>query len=233
MTTQKGGLETLKSEWLTETRAMLKKELLTELRGKNGLFATLLFAFGSVTAIGLAAARGEPSPTLAAGMFWVALLFAAVSGLLRTFLLEEETGTADLLRLWANPSPVFWGKFFFNLLLQIAVCLLITPLFILFVGSTITDWPLLIATLLIGSIALTAAVSICGAIACRAQGKAMVAGVISLPVLFPVLLMGISALRVALGAPVSGGWQALAGCAGLALVFCAVGPYLYAAIWKQ
>lgn len=223
----------MKSGWTPETWAMLKKEILNELRGRNGLFATLLFALGTVTAIGLAAARGEPSPTLAAGMFWIALLFAAVSGLLRTFLLEEETGTAELLRLWANPSPVFWGKFFFNLLLQFSVCVLITPLFILFVGAAITDWSLLIATLFIGSIALTAAVSICGAIACRAQGKAMVAGVISLPVLFPVLLMGISALRVALGAPVSGGWAALSGCAGLALAFCAVGPYLFAAIWKQ
>ncbi len=223
----------MKSAWIPETVAIFKKEVTTESRGKNGLFSILLFSIGAITAIGLAAARGEPSPTLSAGMFWVALLFAAVNGLLRTFILEEELGTSDLLRLWAKPSPVYWGKFFYNLVLQLIVCALITPMFILFVGLKVSDWPLLITCLIVGSVALSSAVSICGSIACRAQSKSVVAGVISLPVLFPVLLMGISALRVALGAPVSGGWAALSGIAGLALLFCSVGPYLYSVVWKQ
>jgi heme exporter protein B len=187
----------------------------------------------TMSALGIAAARVEPEPALAAGMFWVALLFAAIVGVARTFVIEEEQGTGDLLRLWADPHSVFWGKTLFNLALILVVALVVLPLFILFVGVSVTQPGLLVAALAAGTAALATAIGLCGALVSRSKSRAALAGVISVPVLLPVVLIGVGALRVAFGDAGSGGWTAVAGLAGLATAFAAAGPYLYAAVWKQ
>ncbi|MCH8275596.1 MAG: heme exporter protein CcmB [Armatimonadetes bacterium] len=223
----------MKSDWTAETFAVLRKEAITELRGRYGLYATLLFSVMAVTAIGLASASTEPSPALAAGMFWVALLFAAVTGLARTFLLEEEQGTGDLLRLWAKPGPVFWGKLIYNFVLILVVSVILVPLFVLFVGVSVANWGLLVVALLAGCAALSSGISVCGALAARARGRSVLTGVLSIPVLFSVVLLGVGAVSVAFGALVAGGWPSVAGLAGISLVFLAAGPYLFAGVWKQ
>lgn len=228
-----GGLEITSSSWASEVGAVFQKELRIELRGKVGLYSTLLFAVGAVTALGIASINTEPSPSLSAGLLWVTLLFACVVGLARTFLLEEEHGTGDLLRLLARPGPVFWGKAIFNLVLLVAVALVIVPAFVMFVNVNVASVPLLVAGSLCGSAGLAAVVSMCGALASRAQSRGLLAGVISLPLLLPVLAAGTSALRGAFGDPPEESWRAVLSLCGMAVAFFAIGPYLYAAIWKQ
>ncbi|MCW5947042.1 MAG: heme exporter protein CcmB [Fimbriimonadales bacterium] len=233
MTHRKGGTATLSLGWGAEVAAVVRKEFRVELRGRVGLYSTLVFAVGAVTALGLASVRGEPSPSLAAGLLWVAMLFACVVGLARTFLAEEEQGTGDLLRLIANPGPVFWGKAIFNFLLIVAVAGLVVPLFVLFVRVQVADVGLLVCGTLCGCAGLAAVLSMCGALASRATGRGLLTGVISLPLLLPVLAAGITALRGAFGDSVSESWGAVASLAGMAAAFFAIGPYLYAAVWKQ
>jgi heme exporter protein B len=187
----------------------------------------------TVSALGMAAAKSVPGPTLSAGMFWVALLFAGTVGVSRTFIIEEEQGTGDLLRLWAQPSPVFWGKTFYNFGLILIVALIVLPLFALFLGVAIENWPLLICAILSGSITLSFAIGLCGAFVSRSNSRAALAGVISIPVLLPVVLLGVGALRIAFGEPGTAGWTSVYGLIGLGIAFAAIGPNLFAAIWKQ
>ena len=187
----------------------------------------------TVSALGMAAAKSPPTPTLAAGMLWVALLFAGVVGVARTFLIEEEQGTGDLLRLWARPEPVFWGKTLYNLALICIVALVVVPMFALFVGIQIVDYPLLFCGLIAGCAALAAAIGFCGSLVARSKSRGALAGVISIPVLLPVVVLGVGALRESFGDPGTLGWTSVLGLAGLATAFAAAGPYLYAAVWKQ
>lgn len=187
----------------------------------------------TVSALGMAAAKSPPTPTLAAGMLWVALLFAGIVGVSRTFMGEEEQETGDLLRLWAKPEPVFWGKTLYNLVLIGIVAAVVLPLFVLFVGVSIVDFGLLAVGLVAGCAALGTAIGFCGALVSRSKSRAALAGVISIPVLLPVVLLGVGCLRVAFGEVGSLGWTSVLGLAGLATAFAAAGPYLYAAVWKQ
>ncbi|HET6645186.1 MAG TPA: heme exporter protein CcmB [Fimbriimonadales bacterium] len=220
------------SGW-TEVRAVFRKEAVSELRGRHGVVTSLLFAFMTVTALGVAAARTSPTPSLAAGMLWAALLFAAITGLVRTFVTEEDQGTGDLLRLWAKPGAVFWGKFLYNGALIVLVAAIVAPLFALFVGVSPHDWALAVAAIFVGCVALAAAISLCGALVARAEGHGALAGVISIPVLLPVVFLGVGALRIAFGEPGTSGWVSVAGLVGLGAAFVAAGPYLFAAVWKQ
>ncbi len=226
-------MPTTKSTFLRQTLSILRKELLTEWRGRYGLYASLLFAVMSVTAIALGTVGTPLGGGAKAGILWVALLFAGIVGLSRTTLREEEQKTADLLRLLTPPAPVFWGKTAYNFILLLVVSAVIVGLFLLFAEVKVSDGFLLIASLIAGSSALATAITLCGAISAKARAPALLSGVISIPVVFLVLLFGIASLRPALDPLLSGGWSSIMGLLGLTLLFGAVGPYLFASLWRS
>lgn len=223
----------MKSSFLRQWFSILRKELLTEWRGRYGLYASILFAVMAVTAIAIGTIGASLNARVSAGVLWVTLLFAGIVGLSRTMLREEEQKTADLLRLLAPPSPIFWGKAVYNFLLLILVSIVTMGLFLLFVDIHISDGLLLSMSLLVGNTALAIAITLCGAISAKARAPALLSGVISIPVVFVVILFGISALRPAFDPLLSGGWSSIAGLIGLTLLFGAIGPYLFATVWRS
>ncbi|GIV03059.1 MAG: hypothetical protein KatS3mg015_1889 [Fimbriimonadales bacterium] len=212
---------------------VLRKETLSELRGKHGLYLAFLTAFVSAVAIGLAASIEKPPPSVAAALVELTLLFTAVHATTRTFLLEEEQGTGDLLRTLGNPVAVYLGKMTYNLLLLLFVAALALPVVLLLTGFSVVNAPLFLSSVGFGCMGLAAAISFCGALASRSRGGATAAGVISLPILLPWVWMGLNAFRVAFGDVAPRPWASCIGLLGLAMVFGAAGPWLYAIIWRK
>ena len=70
------------------------------------------------------------------GLLWIVIFFAAISGLARVFIKEEEKETASALKLSIDPISVYLGKLFFNLILTFILNIVI---FILFVMITNFD----------------------------------------------------------------------------------------------
>src|SRR6185503_13986523 len=66
-----------------------------------------------------------------AGLLWVLIFFAAMSGLSRAFITEEDRGTILLLKLSTISTPVFYGKLLFNVLLLLALTTVLTVLYAL------------------------------------------------------------------------------------------------------
>ena len=236
----------MNSSWRREILAVFRKELLSELRSRSGLVTSVLFGLCAVITIAFASFNTKLNGDIAAGLLWVTILFASVLALPRTFLLEEEQGTGDLLRQFARPHAVFWGKALFNLLLTTATAAILTSLFLLFTGKPVSIPWLLVLNLLGGCAALTGAVTLCGALVARATNRATLAGAVSIPLLMPVLGMGVAGLRVALSTGMFEGpsnrvaeeflrsgavWSV--GLVGYAVASLALGPWLFAAVWKS
>lgn len=227
----------MRSRWSEEILAILRKEVLSEVRGRAGLLNSILFSIVTVVAVSLATSGNSISPTFAAGLVWVALLFAGAVALPRSFTLEEEQQTGDLLRLMARPHAVFWGKALYNLGLMILVALVLSGLFLVLV-SVKADRPteawLFVLSLLGASAALSGAVTLCGALVAQAANRATLAGTISLPLLLPVLFLGVTSTKAALGdGTLEHGLVATAGLLSYGVASMALGPYLFAAIWKS
>lgn len=236
----------MNSNWSREIRAVLRKEAQSELRTKNGLVTAGLFGLCSIITIAVATFNARITGDLAAGLIWVAILFASVIAIPRTFLVEEEQGTADLLRLFARPHAVYWGKALFNAAQTCVLSTLIVALFVLFTNSAVGVPGILVITILGGSFAMAGAVTLAGALVARANNRAVIAGAISVPLLLPVLGMGVGAMRVVfagqmLGADpnefltgfVNSGWMSAVGLSCYAVATMAIGPWIYAAVWKS
>jgi heme exporter protein B len=223
----------MSSSFNSQVIAVLRKEFLTEFRTKAGLLTAGLFGLSTVVALALAGQGREISGALAAGLVWVALLFSAVIALPRSFISEEELGTGDMLRLWAKPGAVFWGKSLFNIAIMLSTGLLLGTIYVGMAAVKVVDVPGFILAILGGCCALSGTVTLCGALVAQASHRGMLAGAIALPLLLPLLFLGIAALQAVFGeGNLTSSWTAIAGLWCYAIAGFAIGPVLFEAVWK-
>ncbi len=213
---------------------MFNKELSSELRSKSGLMTAGLFGLVTVVAIAMSSFGITLGGTLASGLMWVALLFASAVAMPRIFLIEEEQRTGDLLRMWARPHAVFWGKCLYNVLQMLLTGLFLSALFFVLTSRAIEIGWLYFVSMFGGCIALASVVTLCGALVSQAANRSAMAAAISVPLLLPLVALGVSSMKVSLGdGSLPDGLKAGVGLIGYAALTMAVGPALFASVWKS
>lgn len=144
----------------------------------------------------------------AAGLFWVAVLFAGLLAVQRSFAVESGDGARDGLRLSGlDPAGIFLGK-----ALAVAVELLVLEA-LLAVGIAVLydahlSGPLLlVATCVAATAGVAAAGTAYGALAAGVRVRETLLPLLLLPVLAPVLLGATKAWEAAMGIGIDDGWQ--------------------------
>ncbi|HET6547804.1 MAG TPA: heme exporter protein CcmB, partial [Solirubrobacter sp.] len=75
--------------------ALVRKDVRLELRSRESVPAMVLFSLGTFVLFHFALDETEVAGSLASGILWVTLLFAAVLGINRLFVAEREEGGFD------------------------------------------------------------------------------------------------------------------------------------------
>lgn len=219
------------------TAAVFRKDWQSEWRTRAGLNTSLLFTVAAPIALSFNLARQKLAPETHAGLLWTILLFAALIGLGRTFIKEEESGTAALLRLHYPPDAVLWGKTLFNFSLLVLTQLAAVPVFILMLGTQISQpLPWLLA-LILGDIGLAAASTLLGALAAQARAKGALFAAIAIPILLPLLVSVSIATAATLGGAASTQsgeeyWAAIQIVLGYDFALLIAGWMLFEYIWS-
>ncbi len=181
-----------KFDWLNCAWAVFRKDLQVEVRTRYAVGATLLFAVSTLLAVSAALSTATVKSEVKAALLWIILLFAALSGLARVFVREDEAGTAPLLRLSAPPTAVYAGKWLFNCALVLAVELVAVPLFLLVLPLPSVNFGLLFGVLFFGGFGLSGAATFVAAlISSASSGKSALFFVVAFPVLLPLLLIAV------------------------------------------
>ncbi len=196
-------LKTQNSKLFTAAWAVFRKDLRAELRTRYALNAILLFAVSTVVALSLGvgplvASRNADLPLIHAALLWVAILFAAFTGLARAFVHEEEARTAAALRLAAPPIAVYLGKLLFNLALLLVLDLVVALLAVVMLHVRVGNPGLFAAILLAGSLGLVAATTLIAAIIAHASARGALFAVLSFPILVPLLVVAVQGTALAL-----------------------------------
>jgi heme exporter protein B len=175
--------------WTACAWEIFRKDVRVELRTRYAIGSIALFSITTLVMVSAALANTPVKAEVKAALIWVILLFAALSGLARAFVREEEAGTAAWLRLAAPATAVYAGKLLFNLMLVFAVELVTVPLSAIFMPSQQVDAGLFVAILIAGGIGLAcSATFIAAIIAQTSSGKSALFSIVSFPVLMPLLM---------------------------------------------
>ena len=159
-----------------------------------------------------------------AGLYWVAVLFAALLAVQRAFALESGDGTRDSLRLSGlDPAGVFLGKAAGIAVLLLGLELVLGLGVVLLYGADLHEPVLLALTCLFATAGLAAAGTVYGVLAAGLRVRETLLPLLLLPVVAPVLIGATQASEAALGGVTSDGWPWLALLAIFALVYLACG----------
>jgi len=190
--------EPIRLPWARSVWAIFLKDWHSELRTRYAISALIMFVITTI-AIMVFSLGSESAPAdVLSAMLWVVIFFGAMSGLSRTFVMEEERGTSMMLQLMATPSAVFFGKLLFNLLLVLVLNCFTVCLYAAFIaGFVVRSAGIFLVTLLLGSVGFASASTIIAAIIARANTRGTLYPVLSFPILLPLLLTVIDGTRLA------------------------------------
>lgn len=178
--------------WLAEALAVAAKDLRTEFRTRVALNSLGLFALTVLAAISYTVGpyriAVEDRPFLLAVLLWIIVFFAALAGLDRSFVKEEESHTAPLLRLAASSAAVWFGKLVYNLCLIYVLMLILVPLYCILMGYKIVLLQAFVVILILGGYTLAVVTTIIAAIIARAMTRGALFSVLSLPLLLPLMI---------------------------------------------
>jgi heme exporter protein B len=166
---------------------------------------------------------------IAPGMLWIALLLAALLSLARMFEADYEDGTLDVMATGALPmEAVAAAKALAHWLSTGIPLALMAPLLGLLLNLELSAYGPLVATMLVGTPAISFLGSVGAALTLKARRGGLLVALLVLPLYIPTLIFGISALSAALLS--TGGFnQAFMMLSAISLVAIVIGPIASAA----
>ncbi|HEY7967891.1 MAG TPA: heme exporter protein CcmB [Solirubrobacteraceae bacterium] len=171
--------------------ALLRKELRVELRTFESIPAMTLFSVTTYVLFHFGLQQNQVSSSLASGVLWVTLLFAAVLGINRLFVADAEQGGFDgFLLSPADRGALLVAKGAALFLYLTVVEVISVPAFALLLlePSLGAAMPGLLAVLALVNLGVAAIGTLVGALAVRTRSRDLLGPLLSLPLLVPVVI---------------------------------------------
>jgi heme exporter protein B len=173
---------------------VLRKDFAIEVKSREILYTTLLFALSCVLVFSIAFVKeGDPLEDAAAGILWIAIEFAGTLALGRTF--ERERYGETLRALLLAPAPraaIYVGKMLGIVVLLVVCEVLLVPLVALLFRSRLFEEPvLLVALLLTGTVGFAVVGSLFAAMLVRARTRDVMLPILLYPMTVPLMIGGV------------------------------------------
>jgi heme exporter protein B len=192
--------------WIAPARTIAGKDLRLELRTRDvvasvGLFVLLVVVMASFSF----PTTGEGRDAVAAGVLWMAFMFAALLGMGRSMAIEKEDACMD--GLLTSPAPresIFLGKLFANLGFTFGVELVILPVFVVLLRLHPSGGvPLLLLGTLLGTLGIVTVGTLFSAMAVNTRGREAILPLLVMPISVPVMIAAVKVSEAAF----AGSWE--------------------------
>ncbi|MEX0647665.1 MAG: heme exporter protein CcmB [Balneolaceae bacterium] len=219
---------------LKPARSILKKEITQELRTRYAVNTLLAFTGAALLLILFTLRAQQLDPTPKSGLVWIIILFAAMTGMMRTFVQETEKKTWALLQLHANPADVFLGKLAYNFLFLLLLHVFTFFFYLLMMDLPIINLPIFVLSILLGALGLSAVTTLTSAMIAQADRKGAVFSVLCIPLLVPLMLILTRTTKIALVDGTDGSeWNDMAALLGYCGATITTGILLFDYIWED
>lgn len=169
------------------TMALLKKDILLELRQQHTFYGLLMYIASTVFVLYLSLPE-SPDAEVWNSLFWIIQLFVCVTTVAKSFLQENR---GRMLYFYSITSPVEFiiAKLIFNMLLMFLMSMVSLGLFYMFLENPVQDALRFTGIVILGGISLSLVFTLMSAIAAKAQQNAALIAILGFPVILPQLLL--------------------------------------------
>jgi len=166
-------------------------------------------------------------------LFWITLIFCTLQAISKSFLTVSRNRWIYWNQL-SSPGQILWSKIIYGWLTMIILTLINLLLFGFFMGMPVIHMFAYIKILILVTGGISTIFTFIGAIASKANQAGFLAPVLSLPVILPLILLGIKAsnkvFNPILVSSVNKDILMLTALDGLILVLSGI---LFSALWKE
>jgi heme exporter protein B len=194
------------TDFLRVVQVVVWKDLMLELRGRHVFSTTFTFALLVLVIFNLALdVRADLAPTLAPGVLWVAIVFAGMLSIGRSFAREVDRGTIEALRVSpVDRSAIFIGKLIGNVIVMAAMELVTVPAFVMLFNVS-PRWSDLLLVVALGTLGYVTISTLFAAVSVQSRAREVMLPLLTLPILVPIVIGSSEATAQALTpAPVDG-----------------------------
>lgn len=169
------------------TIALLKKDILLELRQQHTFYGLLLYIASTIFVLYLSLPE-SPDAEIWNSLFWVIQLFVCVTTVAKSFLQENR---GRMLYFYSITSPVEFiiAKLIFNMILMLLMSMVSLGLFYMFLENPVQDALRFTGIVILGGVSLSLVFTLMSAIAAKAQQNAALIAILGFPVILPQLLL--------------------------------------------
>jgi heme exporter protein B len=173
--------------------AIVGKDIAAELRTKEMFSAMFVFSLLIIFIFNFAFdLRAENVQVLAPGVLWVAIAFAGMLGLSRSFILERDRGVLDgLLLAPVDRSAIYLGKMIGNVLFISLVEIIILPFFVILFNQPAAALFPLTGVIILGSISFASVGTLFSAMAVHTRAREVLLPIMLFPVIIPAMLSAV------------------------------------------
>jgi heme exporter protein B len=176
--------------------ALIGKEISLEWRQKTAFGGIMLYLLSTVFVCYLSF-HGVIHERTWNALFWIIMLFASLNAVLKGFI--ADGGSRMLYYYTLVPAHVIiTSKILYNAMLMIVLSFAGLLVFIAFMGNPVENTGLFLAAMLLGVTGLSAVMTMVSAIASKARNNFTLMGVLSFPLVLPLVLVLIRVSEAAL-----------------------------------
>ena len=172
---------------LKQVTALLKKDILLELRQQHTFYGILLYVAATIFVLFLTLNQA-PDALVWNSLFWIIQLFVCVNTVAKSFL-QESSGR--MLYFYSISSPVAFiiAKILYNALLMMMMTGISLLLFFIFLDNPVQYFFRFLGISMLGGLSLGLVFTLMSAIAAKAQQNAALIAILGFPIILPQLLL--------------------------------------------
>lgn len=191
---------------VNKVMAILWKDILSELRTRDIIVSVLVFALLVIVIFNFAFDPARVR-TVASGVLWVALTFAGVLGLNRSFVLEKDKGCLEGLMLCpVSREVIYLGKLLGNLLFMLIVAIIVLPIFFALSNLPVFN-PELILIVLLATIGFASVGTLFSAMAVNTKARDIMLPILFFPIVAPVIIAAVKSTGLVLDGEPWSSWS--------------------------
>lgn len=169
------------------TIALLKKDILLELRHQHTFYGILLYIASTIFVLFLSLPE-SPDAEVWNSLFWVIQLFVCVNTVAKSFL-QENRGRMLYFYSISSPLEFIIAKLLFNVVLMFLMSMVSLLLFYMFLENPVADGLRFTGIVILGGTSISLVFTLMSAIAAKAQQNAALIAILGFPVILPQLLL--------------------------------------------
>jgi heme exporter protein B len=179
--------------------AIFWKDMLCGLRTKEVITSVLVFALLVLVIFNFAFEPGNGTrEAVAPGILWVALVFAGVLGLNRTYDPEKENSCIEGLMLCpVERHVIYWGKLASSLTFMLMVAVIITPIFLALFNLPLF-LPRLALIIVLAALGFSSVGSLFSALSAGTKARDILLPILFLPIVVPLIIAAVEATGLVL-----------------------------------